>query len=86
MDLKPNPASCPDCDGITRRDLLKAAGSVAIAAAAIRLVTPSAWDSWAADDPQPFIEERRELGRRIGKALRKRLPNTAGRLRQSPLT
>jgi predicted ATP-grasp superfamily ATP-dependent carboligase len=60
--------------------------TVALAAAAIRLVTPRAWDSWAADDPQPFIEERRELGRRIGEALRKRLPSTSRRLRQSPLT
>jgi biotin carboxylase len=57
-----------------------------IAAAALRLVTPSAWDSWAADDPQPFFEERRELGRRIGAALRKRLPSAALHPRRYPLT
>jgi hypothetical protein len=43
MEPKRNPASCPDCDGITRRDLLKSVGGVAIAAATVPLsvlVTP----------------------------------------------
>src|SRR5437764_8358016 len=43
MHPKSNPILCPDCDGMTRRDLLKAAGSIAIAAAAAPLsvlVTP----------------------------------------------
>ncbi len=57
-----------------------------VVAAAVRLVTPRAWDSWAADDPQPFFEERRELGRRIGAALRKRLPRAARHPRHYPLT
>jgi hypothetical protein len=42
-ELKPNPPSCPDCDGLTRREFLKSASSVAIAAAAVPLsvlVTP----------------------------------------------
>jgi hypothetical protein len=43
MEPKINPPSCPDCDGITRRDLLKTVGGVAIAAATMPLsvlVTP----------------------------------------------
>lgn len=51
-------------------------------AMAIRLlaVRDSA-DSWAADDPEPWREERRELGRRARGALHKRLPGRTRRHR-----
>jgi predicted ATP-grasp superfamily ATP-dependent carboligase len=44
------------------------------------LVAREGADSWAADDPEPWRAERRELARRLREALRKRLPG--GRRRQ----
>jgi predicted ATP-grasp superfamily ATP-dependent carboligase/protein-tyrosine-phosphatase len=38
-------------------------------------------DSWAPDDPEPWIEERRELTKRLREALRKRLPGHGRRHR-----
>lgn len=69
--------------GRWKGDFLKM--SFSAAAVAIRTLTPGAWDSWAADDPQPFVQERKELLRRIGDALGKRLPNADPRPRPRPL-
>lgn len=38
------------------------------------LVNRRKGDSWAPDDPEPWLQERRELARRLSDALRKRLP------------
>jgi protein-tyrosine-phosphatase len=61
-------------------------GRAAAAAAALRtaaLVTfeRGTADSWAADDPDPWREERRSLAFRARRALRKRLPGLARRHR-----
>jgi len=50
---------------------LAAAG---LATAAGLLVARRSADSWAPDDPEPWREERRTLGFRVRRALRKRLP------------
>jgi protein-tyrosine-phosphatase/predicted ATP-grasp superfamily ATP-dependent carboligase len=47
---------------------------------ALRLGRGSA-DSWAADDPEPWRVERRELSRRLRDALRKRVPGRKRRQR-----
>lgn len=52
-----------------------------LAAALSLLVARQSADSWAADDPQPWREERRELARRLRDALRKRLPGRTRRHR-----
>ena len=52
----------------------------AVAAAATslpRLLCPAAFDSWAADDPEPFFAERRALVARLGGAAGRRLPRPA---------
>lgn len=41
---------------------------------AVRLLYPPCWDSWAPDDPAPFLEERREIARFALAGLAKRLP------------
>lgn len=52
-----------------------------LAAALSLLVARRSADSWAADDPRPWREERAELARRLLAALRKRLPGRARRHR-----
>jgi len=52
-----------------------------LATAVALLVTRSGADSWADDDPRPWREERRELGRRLRRALAKRLPGRRRRHR-----
>jgi protein-tyrosine-phosphatase/predicted ATP-grasp superfamily ATP-dependent carboligase len=42
-----------------------------------RLCRKSAFDSWAADDPEPFFEERRQLLARAAAAVAKRIPQPA---------
>lgn len=48
------------------------------------VLRPAGWDSWAADDPEPFVRERNQLARRLGGAILKRgatpaLPARGGR-------
>lgn len=51
-------------------------------ATAVRLLTARRGaDSWAADDPEPWRDERRTLARRFAGALRKRLPGSRRRRR-----
>ena len=57
------------------------AAAAGLAAAAALLVAREGADSWAADDPVPWREERATLGRRLGDALRKRLPGRKHRHR-----
>ena len=67
------------------RDEVEGAGSLtlrcvrAVAAIAqlVRLARPSAFDSWAQDDPAPFYAERRGLLQRLGEAAAKRVPRPA---------
>ena len=40
----------------------------------LRLLYPPCWDSWAADDPAPFIDKRREMAKHAFAGLAKRLP------------
>lgn len=57
------------------------AAAAGLVAAIALLVARDGADSWAADDPVPWREERRELGRRLREALRKRLPGRKHRHR-----
>jgi predicted ATP-grasp superfamily ATP-dependent carboligase/protein-tyrosine-phosphatase len=66
------------------RGLKRAGAAAAGIVTAIRLLRArSTADSWAADDPAPWTEERRTLGVRARQALRKRLPGRRrrGRIR-----
>ncbi|HEX8225540.1 MAG TPA: ATP-grasp domain-containing protein [Allosphingosinicella sp.] len=60
--------------------LLRAAAS-ALAGALALLVARQGADSWAADDPRPWREERLQLARRLREALDKRLPGRSRRHR-----
>lgn len=57
------------------------AAAAGFATAVALLVARRGADSWAADDPQPWREERLELARRLRDALRKRLPGRQRRNR-----
>lgn len=59
---------------------LKAAGAGLVTAVGLLRARRTA-DSWAADDPEPWAEERRTLGARARQALRKRLPGRKRRHR-----
>jgi predicted ATP-grasp superfamily ATP-dependent carboligase/protein-tyrosine-phosphatase len=52
-----------------------------LATAAGLLTARDGADSWAEDDPEPWIEERRGLAKRVGEALRRRLPGRKRRRR-----
>lgn len=41
---------------------------------ALRLLYPPCWDSWAPDDPAPFMEKRKEIARSVLSGIAKRLP------------
>jgi predicted ATP-grasp superfamily ATP-dependent carboligase/protein-tyrosine-phosphatase len=55
--------------------------AAALATWALLLFARRSADSWAADDPEPWRDERRELARRAKAALRKRLPGRTRRHR-----
>ncbi|HEX8625050.1 MAG TPA: ATP-grasp domain-containing protein [Allosphingosinicella sp.] len=57
------------------------AAATGLATAIGLLRARSTADSWAADDPEPWAEERRTLGARARQALRKRLPGRRRRHR-----
>jgi predicted ATP-grasp superfamily ATP-dependent carboligase/protein-tyrosine-phosphatase len=57
------------------------AAAASLATALSLLVARRTADSWAADDPQPWREERLGLARRLREALRKRLPGRTRRHR-----
>ena len=57
------------------------AAAASLAAALSLLAARRGADSWAADDPAPWREERRELARRLRAALLKRLPGRTRRQR-----
>jgi predicted ATP-grasp superfamily ATP-dependent carboligase/protein-tyrosine-phosphatase len=57
------------------------AAAAGLATAAGLLIARKGADSWAADDPEPWREERRDLARRTGDALRRRLPGRQRRRR-----
>jgi predicted ATP-grasp superfamily ATP-dependent carboligase/protein-tyrosine-phosphatase len=59
---------------------LRSAGA-GLATAAMLLTARRTADSWAADDPEPWREERRMLALRARQALRKRLPGRGRRHR-----
>jgi protein-tyrosine-phosphatase len=59
---------------------LRAAAAGLATAVALRRARESA-DSWAGDDPEPWLEERRTLGVRARQALRKRLSGRGRRHR-----
>ncbi|MET1110925.1 MAG: ATP-grasp domain-containing protein [Allosphingosinicella sp.] len=61
-------------------DRLRAAAAGLTTAARLLLARGSA-DSWAADDPEPWREERRMLARRVRDGLLKRLPGRGRRRR-----
>jgi predicted ATP-grasp superfamily ATP-dependent carboligase/protein-tyrosine-phosphatase len=52
-----------------------------LATAALLVLARRSADSWAADDPEPWLEERRMLASRARLALRKRLPGWGRRHR-----
>lgn len=57
------------------RGLKRLGAAAAGLATAVRLLRArNTADSWSADDPEPWVEERRTLGVRARQALRKRLP------------
>lgn len=57
------------------------AAATGLATAALLPLARGTADSWAADDPEPWREERRTLAFRAGRALRKRLPSLGRRHR-----
>jgi len=57
------------------------AAAAGLATAAGLLIARKGADSWAADDPRPWREERGELARRTRVSLRKRLPGRSRRRR-----
>jgi protein-tyrosine-phosphatase len=57
------------------------AAAMGMATALSVLMARRSADSWAADDPRPWSEERLELARRLRDALRKRLPGRGRRHR-----
>jgi predicted ATP-grasp superfamily ATP-dependent carboligase/protein-tyrosine-phosphatase len=57
------------------------AAAAGLATAALLPLARGTADSWAADDPEPWREERRSLAFRARRALRKRLPGLGRRRR-----
>ncbi|HEX8448782.1 MAG TPA: ATP-grasp domain-containing protein, partial [Allosphingosinicella sp.] len=57
------------------------AAAAGLATAVMIWAARGAADSWAADDPEPWVEERRTLAVRARQALRKRLPGRGRRRR-----
>ncbi|HLL30738.1 MAG TPA: ATP-grasp domain-containing protein [Allosphingosinicella sp.] len=57
------------------------ASIAALTTAAALLLARRSADSWAEDDPEPWLEERRALAARLREALRKRLPGRKRRHR-----
>ncbi|HEX8309477.1 MAG TPA: ATP-grasp domain-containing protein [Allosphingosinicella sp.] len=57
------------------------AAAAGLISAVMLLRARSTADSWAQDDPEPWVEERRTLGVRIRQALRRRLPGRGRRRR-----
>jgi predicted ATP-grasp superfamily ATP-dependent carboligase/protein-tyrosine-phosphatase len=58
------------------------AAAAGLATAVTLMLARRTADSWAADDPEPWSEERRTLASRAARAVRKRLP---GRIRRNRL-